>query len=167
MVAIIFSIAVSYKYGSNIFQAVKERTSNCKHLQIISGMSLTSFWLGNFIFDFMSYLLFMAFSLGMCKVFEIYQLVGSNGELETTIVLFLLFGISQQLFTYVCSFLFIDHSNAQSMYYFFNFMSGAMLPVVVLVFRYIGGTLTNVSSGLSWILRIIPAFSFGQALINL
>ena len=82
-------------------------------------------------------------------------------------LVFLLFGISQLLFTYISSFAFKDHNNAQSMFYFFTFMFGAMLPVVVLVFRYIGGILTNISFGLSWVLRIVPAFSFGQAIINL
>lgn len=167
LVAIIFSIALSYKYGSSIYQVVKERESNCKHLQIISGMGLAPFWIGNFLFDFTCFLLFTIFSLSMCKAFDLSQLIGTNIAFSTTVAVFLLYGVSQQIFTYICSFLFKDHSNAQSMFYFFNFMFGAMMPVVVLVFRYIGGVLTNVGLGLSWVFRFIPSFSFGEALINL
>lgn len=71
LIAIVFSIALAYKYGSIISQIVKERTSNCKHLQWISGMGLFSYWIGNFLFDYASYLVFVTVSLLICKAFEI------------------------------------------------------------------------------------------------
>lgn len=130
-------------------------------------MDLGSFWIGNFIFDFSCFVMFAVFSLCMCKAFDLDQLIGGERALEATAMVLFLYGICQQIFTYVCSFLFIHPSDAQSMYYFFNFLFGSMMPTVILVFRYIGGGLTKVGLALAWIFRFIPSFSFGEALINL
>lgn len=100
-------------------------------------MGLWPFWIGNFIFDFGCFVLFTIFTLCMCKALNLSHLIG-NGALGVTVAVFVLYGVCQQIFTYVCSFMFRDYNNAQSIFYFFNFMFGAMMPVVVLVFRYIG-----------------------------
>ena len=166
LVAIVFSIALAYKYSSLISQLVKERTSKCKHQQIISGMGITSYWIGNFLFDFASYVCFAALTIGICKVFNINQLI--KGEAFTvTLYVFSSYGFSQLLFTYVCSFVFKAAGTAQALFYFFNFALGAMFPVIVLIFRYIGGTLSKVGIGLAWGFRLIPTYAFGETLINL
>lgn len=132
----------------------------------MSGMTVSSYWLGNFIFDYALYTMFAIVALTLCKAFSVLELIGS-GAVGVTILVFILYGITQLLFTYLCSFLFSDHSNAQSLYYFLNFMAGAMLPIIVLIFRYIGGLMANVGLGIAWAFRIIPSFAFGEALVNL
>ena len=70
------------------------------------------------------------------------------------------------------SYLFKDYGNAQAALYFFNFVVGGIVPMIILVLRWISNEDDPVPSGdvgraLSWILRLIPAFSFGEGMINL
>lgn len=46
------SIAFGLVLTSVVSNLVVERLSGLKHLQLISGMQLKAYWVGNFIFDF-------------------------------------------------------------------------------------------------------------------
>lgn len=68
--------------------------------------------------------------------------------------------------TYILSYFFIDYGNAQAGIYFYNFVTGGILPILIVVLRWItvdedpvpSGT---VARGLAWLFRILPSFSFG------
>ena len=63
--------------------------------------------------------------------------------------------------------MFKDYGNAQAGYYFFTFVVGGLLSIIVLVLRILGGTANTVGLVLGWIFRIIPSYCFGEILINL
>lgn len=63
--------------------------------------------------------------------------------------------------TYMLAYLFKDYGSAQAGYYFFTFIVGGLLPIIMLLLRFLGGSTNKVALVLSWILRFIPAFSFG------
>jgi ATP-binding cassette subfamily A (ABC1) protein 3 len=65
------------------------------------------------------------------------------------------------------SYFFKDYGNAQAGYYFFTFVSGGLVPIIILVLRFIGGTASRVGNILKWIFRLLPSFSFGEILLNL
>jgi hypothetical protein len=44
---------------------------------------------------------------------------------------------------------------------------GGMLPVLTFVMRLIGVSSSKIGRYISWGLRILPAFSFGEGIINL
>ena len=52
---VIFVSAIAYSMiiTSVVSYLVVERTNGLKHLQVISGMQLKAYWIGNFIFDFL------------------------------------------------------------------------------------------------------------------
>ena len=54
---------------------------------------------------------------------------------KTLWALFFLFGFANIPFTYMLSYLFKDYGNAQGMIYFFNFITGGLLPVIILILR--------------------------------
>ena len=67
---------------------------------------------------------------------------------------------------------FKDYGNAQAGIYFYNFVTGGILPILILVLRWISESEDPVPSGtvaraLAWALRIIPSFSFGEGMINI
>jgi hypothetical protein len=66
--ALIFSIALAFKFASIVSFIVKEREDNCKHQQIVSGLNIGSYWIGNYAYDLLLYLPVAGFSLGMCWV---------------------------------------------------------------------------------------------------
>ena len=44
------------------------------------------------------------------------------------------------------SYFFKDYGNAQAGYYFFTFVSGGLIPIIILALRFIGGTASNVGN---------------------
>lgn len=128
-------------------------------------MNIYSYWVGNFIFDYALYAIVAAFAAIMCSAFTVTSLTG-NGALGATWALLLLFGLANFPFTYMVCFLFKDYSNAQAAVYFFNFVSGGIITTLSLVLRMIGDTGGMVIRGLNWVFRFVPAFAFGEGLIN-
>ena len=68
--------------------------------------------------------------------------------------------------------MFKDYGNAQAALYFFNFLAGGIISLVIYILRWISNEEDAVSSGdvgrgLGWLLRIIPAYCFGEGLLNL
>ena len=52
--------------------------------------------------------------------------------------------------------------------YFFNFLCGGVLPIITLMLRWLDSDgSAEVGKGLSWFLRIIPIYAFGEGMINL
>lgn len=128
-------------------------------------MKIASYWFGNFVFDYFMYLMVAMLAAGLCIVFEIKSMVEGDAMLATWL-LFALYGMANIPFTYVSSFLFTDYGNSQAAFYFFNFVAGAILPTVVLVLRLIGDETAIVGKAIAWPFRLIPAYSFGEGLLN-
>ena len=169
--ALIFSIALSFKFASIVSFIVKERVDKGKHQQIVSGMNLGSYWVGNFLYDYLLYALVAGISLAITVGLNIESLIEGDA-LAATGILFFIYGLTNIPLTYVISYLFKDYGNAQSAVYFFNFVAGGILPLIILVLRWIGNPNDNPNSadigrGIAWVLRIIPAFCFGEGMINL
>jgi hypothetical protein len=100
------------------------------------------------------------FSLIICKALSITVLT-DNGAFLPTVLLFILFGFSNISLTYILGYLFKDYGNAQGSVYFFNFVSGGIAPMLILVLRMLGSGSSSVGRGLAWVFRLVPSFSFG------
>ena len=164
--ALIFSIALSFKFASIVAFIVKERVDKSKHQQIVSGLNLGSYWMGNFVYDFVLYMIVAGFSIVMCKVMDIEALIEGNA-FAATITLFILYGLANIPFTYLIGYAFKDYGNAQGIVYFVNFVAGGLVTIIILVLRWVSLSSSLVGRILAWALRLIPAFSFGEGLINL
>ena len=66
-----FSIGLSFIPASLITFIVKEREDNVKHQQIVSGVSLFSYWLSNYALDMLKYLVPGIFGFLMVLAFDI------------------------------------------------------------------------------------------------
>lgn len=128
-------------------------------------MNIYAYWIGNFIFDYALYFIVAAFVEIMCSAFKIKSLIDGDA-IGATWILLIFFGLANFPLTYMLCFLFKDYSNAQAVIYFFNFVSGGILSMIAMVLRMIGGGGGSAIRGLCWILRLIPAFSFGEGLTN-
>jgi hypothetical protein len=74
---------------------------------------------------------------------------------------FILYGLAYIPFTYIAGYVFIDYGNALAGYYFFTFLMGGLLSMVIVILRLLGGTTGSVMRGLAWVFRLLPCFSFG------
>ena len=115
--ALIFSLALAFKFASIVAFIVKERVDKGKHQQIVCGMDIGSYWAGNFLYDYVLYAIVAGFSVGMCVALNIEALIEGDA-LAATALLFFLLGLSNIPFTYIFSNIFTSYGNAQGTIYF-------------------------------------------------
>jgi ATP-binding cassette subfamily A (ABC1) protein 3 len=149
------SIAFSLIPANFITIIIKEREMNTKHLQIISGISYTSYWLSNFIFEMVKYL----FTGGVCLILIILFGSYSSEDKNIMILLYVLYGFSMISITYLLSFIFTKESSAQNFTILLNYLFGPLACTVVFVLRINPGTV-EVAKALSYVFSIFPSFSF-------
>lgn len=84
-----------------------------------------------------------------------------------TCLLFLFYGLAYLSLTYVFGFFYKDYGNAQAAFFFITLVIGGMLPVLTQSLRFISKASNLLGRGLAWVLRLFPAFAFGEGLTNL
>lgn len=109
--SILVSIAFAFIPASLIVIIVKERENNVKHQQIVSGVSITAYWLSNLLVDFLKYLIPCFATIGILFMYNVKTFIDPT-PLSATLSLFILFGPSMILFTYLFSFMFTSPSKA-------------------------------------------------------
>lgn len=107
------AVAYSMMVTAIVSYLVVERISGLKHLQVISGMNLKAYWVGNFIFDLIKMELTIVVTISLFFGFE----MGLNSAWATYVAL--PFGIIP--FSYVMSYWFTVDSAAQTFTMFFHF----------------------------------------------
>lgn len=152
------SIAFSLIPANFITIFVKERETNSKHLQIISGISLTSYWIANYIFEITKYYISTGISLLIILAFDNFP--------EYLWAIWLIYGPSIIALTYLTSFWFKTESAAQNFTILFNFVIGALGGTVIFVLR-INVDLIDIGKSIAWIFRVIPSFSFAYGYVQL
>jgi ATP-binding cassette subfamily A (ABC1) protein 3 len=168
-------IAFTYYPASIVVFLVKEKQSNhnSKHQQLVSGVSLGAFWLSNFVWDFLLYLIPCAAAIILIKAFGIDSMTGSSAcnscsseTFPAVIVLFILFGLAICPFTYCLSYLFKEHASSQTYTIMINFIIGVVLMVVSFILDVIDST-QDVNAVLVFFWRLSPLFNLGYGLLNL
>jgi ABC-type multidrug transport system fused ATPase/permease subunit len=134
---------------------VHERVTRLKHIQIISGVQLPAYWLGNFLVDLAK----MEFtSLVTMIIFEVSGLAFTEAA-----IVYLLYPFGTLPFTYVTAFIFPSVASAQTFTIFshFFFITGA--PCLVFYLRFLKPVFA-LSEFLNLALKIVPSFGLGEAL---
>ncbi|TYZ68996.1 hypothetical protein PybrP1_010597 [[Pythium] brassicae (nom. inval.)] len=168
-------IAFTYFPASIVVFLVKEKQAehNSKHQQLVSGVSLGAFWLANYIWDLLSYIIPFVASIVLIKVFDISSMTGASDCVTCTsqtfpavIVIFFLFGLAICPFTYCLSYLFKEHASSQTYTIMINFIIGVVLMVVSFILDVIEST-KDINAVLVFIWRLSPLFNLGNGLLNL
>ncbi|KAJ0397450.1 hypothetical protein P43SY_006549 [Pythium insidiosum] len=167
-------IAFTFFPASIVVFLVREKQSehNAKHQQLVSGVSLGAFWLSNYLWDLLTYIVPFAAAVILIKAFGIPSLTG-NGCVTCTestfvsvIVLFFCFGLAICPFTYCLSYLFREHASSQMYTIMINFVIGVALLVVSFKLDSAEST-KDVNAVLVFIWRLSPLFNLGNGLLRL
>ena len=100
-------------------------------------MSVKSYWVGNFLYDYLLYAIVAGFSVGICVALDVTALIEGDA-LAASAILFFLYGLTNIPLTYILGYLFKDYGNAQAALYFINFVAGGILPMIILILRWVG-----------------------------
>ncbi|KAL6530473.1 Phospholipid-transporting ATPase abca1 [Orobanche minor] len=164
-VAVVVTIAFSFIPASFAVAIVKEREVKAKHQQIISGVSLLSYWASTYFWDFISFLFPTSFAISLFCIFGLDQFIGWD-SLLSTILMFLGYGLSVASSTYCLTFFFSEHSMAQNVVLMVHFFTGLILMVLSFIMGLLEST-RRANSLLKNFFRLSPGFCFADGLASL
>ncbi|POM66858.1 ABC Superfamily [Phytophthora palmivora] len=167
-------IAFAFFPASIVGFLVKEKApeANSKHQQLVSGVSLPAFWLANYLWDLLTYVVPFIAAIVLIQIFDIAAFTGNDCVSCTSetfpaiVLLFILFGLAVCPFTYCLSYFFKDHASAQTYTIMANFLLGVVLMVVSFILDVVGDTSKDVNKVLKFFWRLSPLFNLGSALLN-
>ena len=150
---ILFFISLSFTLIPSNFITIiiKERENNSKHLQIISGISLFSYWFNNYLFELVKYYVIGGICILLLYCFKFYQ--------DYLYILYLEYGPAMVSFTYFFSFIFKSEEKGQTVVLLINLIIGALGGSAVIIMR-LREELVKYSQDIIYIFRIIPSFCF-------
>ncbi|KAG7961902.1 hypothetical protein I3843_09G039100 [Carya illinoinensis] len=163
--AVIVNIAFSFIPASFAVAVVKEREVKAKHQQLISGVSVLSYWASTYIWDFVSFLFPSSFAIILFYIFGLDQFIG-RGCVLSTVIMFLEYGLSIASLTYCLTFFFSDHTMAQNVVLLVHFFTGLILMVISFIMGLIQTT-ASANSFLKNFFRLSPGFCFADGLASL
>ncbi|CAG9570303.1 putative ATP-binding cassette protein subfamily A,member 2 [Leishmania major strain Friedlin] len=163
--AIVIMVPFTFIPSTFVSWIVKERECKARHLQNVSGLYFSVYWLANFLFDICCYVITMFLILIVFAIFSHSEYIGARA-VGATIVLLFLYGLSGVAMAYAVSFLFKEHSAAQNVVMLANFITGFLLVLCVLMLSVFDST-HELAKVLPWIFRIVPSFCVGEGINNL
>eukprot|EP00736_Rhodelphis_marinus_P006281 Rmarinus@m.16243 len=164
-------IAFSFIPTAYAVFVVKDREVKTKHQQLISGVDLSSYWLGLWICDIVLYLPPCLATMLVILAFNLEDFI-KDGAYGATSLLFMLFGPGCISFTYLCSFAFNSHSSAQTILLMVNVFAGIILMFTAFILQLINAEDESLFSHsfmdfLLHLFSLFPPFCLGNALFNL
>ena len=152
MVIVIFiSISFSLIPANFITLIIKERENNSKHLQIISGISLFSYWFNNYLFELIKYYIIGGICILILYIYDYYN--------KYLLILYFEYGPAMVSFTYLFSFIFNSEDKGQTAVLLINLLFGTLGGSAMLVMK-LNYDLLEKAEILSYIFRIVPSFCF-------
>jgi len=139
-----------------ISHIVSERVKNLKHMQLLSGMSLTAYWTSNMLFDIIKAMIPSGIVIGLLKAFDFFY--------PDVWRVFLLYPLGIVPFTYASSFLFSNDSVAQTVTIFLHFVVAGIGAIATLILRCIDSTFVTGDRLHLW-LRTVPSFCLTNPLM--
>ncbi len=126
------SIGFALIPASMISHIVSERSRNLKHMQLLSGMSLTAYWVSNLFFDILKALIPCSIVIGLLKAFDFFY--------DDVWRVFLMYPVGIVPFTYASSFLFTNDTVAQTVTIFLHFVVAGIGAIATFIMRCIDTT---------------------------
>uniref|UniRef100_A0A8D1K909 ABC transporter domain-containing protein n=1 Tax=Sus scrofa TaxID=9823 RepID=A0A8D1K909_PIG len=167
-VAICVIFAMSFIPASFVLYLIQERVSQAKHLQFVSGVSPTTYWLTSFLWDMMNYAVSAALVVSIFVGFQ-KKAYTSPDNLPALVALLLLYGWAVIPMMYPASFLFDVPSTAYVALACANLFIGINSSAITFVLELFENnqTLLRFNAMLRKLLIIFPHFCLGRGLIDL
>ena len=146
---------------------VRERETRSKAQQLVSGVSIPSYWLSSWLWDSISYIPIVFIIVLLIIMFPKTEPIGKGEGLQGVIVIMLLFGPAVASFSYLLSFVFKESAGAQLGMISVGFVIGQILRIVGIVLRLIPSTRNLQMTVLRYVFMIFPFYALGEGLSNI
>ncbi len=169
-----FLLVLSFPFIAGSFGTfvVSERESKAKHLQTVTGVKPSGYWVSTYLWDVANYQLPLWIVIAMFFIFDVSAFTTTQyGVLGGVISAMVLFGPAAAGFTYCVSYFFKSPALCNIVVIISGFLIGMGGPITVIILLLIGNDpfdpnpkLVDIATILSWILRFHPCFCLGRAL---
>ncbi|XP_029421324.1 ATP-binding cassette sub-family A member 7 isoform X3 [Nannospalax galili] len=167
LVSICVVFAMSFVPASFTLVLIEERVTRAKHLQLVSGLPPTLYWLGNFFWDMCNYLVTVCIVVLIFLAFRKKAYVAPE-NLPALLLLLLLYGWSITPLMYPASFFFSVPSTAYVVLTCINLFIGINSSMATFILELLSDqNLQEVSRILKQVFLIFPHFCLGRGLIDM
>ncbi|OQR82082.1 ATP-binding Cassette (ABC) Superfamily, partial [Achlya hypogyna] len=150
----------------------KHHSHNSKHQQLVSGVSLPAFWLANFAWDILLYMVPCIIGIVAIYLFDITPFTGNDcfgcadSPFAAVIVILVLLGFALCSFCYCLSYLFADPASSQTYTIMTNIGFGTVLITISAVLDAVEST-KDTNKVLKFFWRLSPLYCVGGGLNKL
>uniref|UniRef100_A0A3B5KYM5 ABC transporter domain-containing protein n=1 Tax=Xiphophorus couchianus TaxID=32473 RepID=A0A3B5KYM5_9TELE len=167
VVSICVIFAMSFIPASFVLFLIQERVSKAKHLQFVSGVNPTVYWLTNFVWDMCNYIVpcFIVIVIFLCFQQKAYV---SPPNLPALILLLIFYGWAITPMMYPASFIFSVPSTAYVVLTCVNLFIGINGSVATFIMELIeDDNISRINDIVKQVLLIFPHFCLGRGLIDM
>ncbi|XP_038069738.1 phospholipid-transporting ATPase ABCA1-like isoform X2 [Patiria miniata] len=167
--AIFVVFALAFVPASFVVFLITERESKSKHLQIISGISPTTYWVSTLLWDLINYLIPAILTMLVFKCFNQKAFV-STEALPATVLLLLMYGWAITPMSYPASFFFSTPSTAYLSMACSNMLIGIVTIMTTFILEFLGMDDPNMlatNESLKQLFLIFPPFCLGEGLMKM
>jgi len=164
--ALFVLIPFSYLPATFSIFVVKERFIKAKHLQLVSGVHPTTYWVSHYLWDLAN---FFVVVVAVMVVFGLYgskQFVGSTDNFFGSFLLLLAYGLAVIPQSYCYSFGFTSHTSAQVAITAFHFVAGFIMVCTSFILDVDKDT-RDTNKTLKYFYRLFPPFNLGEGMISI
>uniref|UniRef100_A0A3Q2QA05 P-type phospholipid transporter n=1 Tax=Fundulus heteroclitus TaxID=8078 RepID=A0A3Q2QA05_FUNHE len=168
VVAICVIFAMSFIPASFVLYLIQERVTKAKHLQFVSGVNPFVYWVANFFWDMMNYVVSTAMVVGIFMAFD-KKCYTSRANLPALIALLLLYGWSVTPMMYPMSYIFNIPSTAYVSLSCINLFIGINSSAITFILELFENnrSLQTFNEWLKKWLLVFPHFCLGRGLIDM
>lgn len=169
MVALFITLAGAILSASFSSHVAQEKGSIAKHLQMVSGLSKSAYWIANLCVDLLVYLLPLGAFMIVFAAFN-SKLYETSDALEAVFVTLLLFGFASIPLAYLLHFGFTDEMNNFVGQLGSYFVLGFVFICIAVILESMGITHSgaqDAQNGLQYIFRFVPHYCLGKAMLDI
>ncbi|XP_075999903.1 phospholipid-transporting ATPase ABCA1 [Genypterus blacodes] len=167
VVSICVIFAMSFIPASFVLFLIQERVSKAKHLQFVSGVDPTVYWVANFAWDVCNYIISCLIVVVIFLCFQ-QQAYVSPANLPALILLLVLYGWAITPMMYPASFFFSVPSTAYVVLTCINLFIGINGSVATFVMElFDDDSISRINEIVKQTLLIFPHFCLGRGLIDM
>ncbi|KAF7471223.1 Hypothetical predicted protein [Marmota monax] len=160
-IALNLLFAMAFLASTFSILAVSERAVQAKHVQLVSGVHVATFWFSALLWDLISFLVPALLLLVVFRAFDVRAFT-RDGHMADVLLLLMLYGWAIIPFMYLMSFFFSGASTAYTRLTIFNILSGIATFLVVTIMR-IPVKLEELSRTLDHVFLVLPNHCLGMA----
>ncbi|XP_077864040.1 phospholipid-transporting ATPase ABCA1-like [Saccoglossus kowalevskii] len=167
-IAIFTVFALAFVPASFVVYLIQDKSSNAKHLQFVSGLNPTIYWITHFIWDLCNYCITAFLVIVIFVAFQKDSYVGGE-NLPCLVALLLLYGWAITPLMYPASYMFSVPSTAYVFLACCNIIIGMVATIATFILDYMDDEedLIKINNVLKKVFLIFPHFCLGRGLLDM